>query len=99
MTLTLRGLIPFEEVISHLDMIPDTLLLFLPTLKEIKVRIRSPNHRSTITTCRKSTDGDTGFECLIKNTNDSEEELQYYVTRKCLDCQMMLLDPASTTAK
>jgi hypothetical protein len=80
-TLYLHERIPYDELVSQFMAIPNTLLLFLSKIKEISIKIHSPDQRITTTTFRKS-DERSGVTRLSKISGDSEVvDERYIITR------------------
>lgn len=83
MTLTLNDRTPYNELISHFTTLPESLLLFLTKLREIKITIHFPDRgRTTVTTFRK-TDEEAGITRISKlsEASDNAEEWRYHVTK------------------
>jgi hypothetical protein len=81
-TLYLHKRIPYDELVSQFTTIPNTLLLFLSKLREIRIKIHFPDQPSTTTTFRKS-DERAGVTRLSQLAAGSEivDEKRYIVTR------------------
>ena len=83
MTLTLDGKTRYPDLVSDFMAIPETLLLFLSTLKEIRFKIHFPDQgRTTVSTFRISAEAH-GITCISRNVggSDSPDEWRYYVVR------------------
>jgi len=83
MTLTLNNSIPYTELVSHFTDIPESLLLFLSKLEEIRIAIQFPGQdRIVSTTFRKSHEAD-GITRLSKlaDTRNSPTERRYHITK------------------
>lgn len=81
MTLTLDGNTPYVDLVSDFESIPETLLLFLPKLKEIRFKILYPEEgRTTFNTFRKSAEAD-GVTWISKHGDgsDAPDVWRYYV--------------------
>ncbi|KAE8447535.1 hypothetical protein EG329_010665 [Mollisiaceae sp. DMI_Dod_QoI] len=83
MILTLNNNISYEELVSHFTTIPESLLLFLSKLKELKVTIHFPDQgRTTTTTFHKEVQaaGVTRISKLVEGS-DGGGEWRYHVTK------------------
>ncbi len=91
MTLTPIQSITYAELLAQFEDIPDNLLLFLSTLKELKIKIHHSDHKTTVTTFCKSEDLTAGTTNLIKTVEtlqDPEEkivqETHYHIVKQQL---------------
>jgi hypothetical protein len=89
MTLTPIQGIPYSDLVNEFKDIPGDLLLFLSTLKELKVTIHDSDQRITITTFQKSEDLEAGLVKLIKTVEDPDSqegrditETRYRITKR-----------------
>ena len=87
MTLTLDGKTPYADLVADFAAIPDTLLLFLTKIKELKFKIHFPDQRRT--TCkifRISAQAD-GTTCISKFEQGSNrrEKIWYHVVREPME--------------
>lgn len=83
MTLTLNNSTPYPDLVSDFMAIPDTLLLFLPKLEEIRISIHFPDEgRTTFNTFRRlaEADGTTRISKLVEGSDDADE-WRYHVVR------------------
>jgi hypothetical protein len=91
MTLTPIQSITYDELLAQFKDIPDNLLLFLSTLKELKIKIHHSDQKTTVTTFHKSEDLTAGTTNLIKTVEtlqDPEEkivqETRYHIVKQQL---------------
>ena len=91
MTLTPIQSITYDELLAQFKDIPDNLLLFLSTLKELKIKIHHSDHKTTVTTSHKSeglTAGTTNLIKTVETLQDPEEkiiqETRYYIVKQQL---------------
>ncbi|CZR67410.1 uncharacterized protein PAC_17309 [Phialocephala subalpina] len=83
MTLTLNGDTPYPDLVSDFTAIPETLLLFLTKLKEIRFKIHFPDQgRTAFNIFRKSAEADgTTRISKVEEGSDRPDEWRYHVVR------------------
>lgn len=83
MTLTLNDRIPYEELLSHFTKIPDTLLLFLSTLKEISIKMHDINHVMTGTVTFRKSEEESGVTRLSRSSDalNVTDDSRYIITK------------------
>jgi hypothetical protein len=94
MTLTLNNNTPYLHLVSDFTSIPDSLLLFLTKLNEIRIKIDFPDQGSTtFSTFRRSieADGTTRISKLNQGF-DNSDEWRYHVFKS--DVRGLPVDPA-----
>ena len=87
MTLTLDGKTPYPDLVADFAAIPDTLLLFLTKIKELKFKIHFPDQgRTTCKIFRISAQAD-GTTCISKFEQGSNrrEKIWYHVVREAME--------------
>jgi len=87
MTLTLDGKTPYPDLVADFAAIPDTLLLFLTKIKELKFKIHFPDQgRSTCKIFRISAQAD-GTTCIskIEQGSNRREKIWYHVVREAME--------------
>ncbi len=91
MTLTPLQSIPYTDLLAQFQDIPDTLLLFLSTIKELKFKIHHSDQKTSVTTFHKSEDSAVRTISLIKTVEDPDDpngkvvtQARYYITRKLI---------------
>jgi hypothetical protein len=89
MTLTPIQSIPYNDLLDQFQDIPDTLLLFLSTLKELKIKIHDSDQKTSVTTFHKLEDSAARMINLVKTVEDLDDpegkivtEARYYIARK-----------------
>jgi hypothetical protein len=89
MTLTPIQSIRYEDLLAQFQDIPDTLLLFLSTIKELKIKIHHSDQKVSVITFTKSDDSAAKMINLIKIVEDPDDpeekvvtEARYYIARK-----------------
>lgn len=80
MTLTPIKSIPYNDLVSQFQDIPDTLLLFLSKIEELKIKIRHSDQKSTITTLCKTEDLAARTITLTKMVEDVDSQENKVVT-------------------
>ncbi|KAH8808653.1 hypothetical protein F5884DRAFT_900865 [Xylogone sp. PMI_703] len=81
MTLTLNTRIPYSELVSHFKNLPNTLLLFLSKLREIRIKIHLPDQERSIVIIHRKSEDEAGITRLSRLFQESFDEWRYIVAR------------------
>lgn len=87
MTLTLDGKTPYPDLVADFAAIPDTLLLFLTKIKELKFKIHFPDEgRTTCKIFRISAQADgTTYISKFEQGSNRREKIWYHVVREPME--------------
>ncbi len=93
MSLTLNDQTPYADIVADFTAIPETLLLFLTKLKELRFKIHLPDEGGTTLNIFRKSANEDGTTSILKEVNlNPSEELRYHVVRKL--AQGLPNDPA-----